>query len=287
MESSESAAFYFTMAFYFTVAFCCTIRYSPFARATAIPTLSYLEIGYCGVVIVASYALRGSTGFGGAVAMPLLALIVPLKILVPVWTLLGIASSATIVARDYRSIAVYDLLRTLPAGLIGIAIGLYVFTALDAGTLARGLGLLVIAYGFYALWTTRPAAGPLPAASTLPSARLLAPIAGILGGAVGTTFGTMASIFYAIYFDAVRLAKHHFRATMSAMILSLSLVRGLGYFAVGEFGLEALKTFALFFPMMLFGVFVGDRFYGGIGELAFRRLVAAVLIVSGLALLVK
>jgi uncharacterized protein len=243
-------------------------------------------------VIVASYALRGSTGFGGAVAMPLLALIVPLKILVPVWTLLGIASSITIVARDYRSIAAYALLRTLPAGLIGIAVGLYVFTALDAGTLARGLGLLVIAYGFYALWTTRPAPGP-PAAGQKPlpgkqlSHGLLAPIAGILGGAIGTTFGTMASLFYAIYFDAIRLAKHHFRATMSAMILSLSLVRGLGYFAVGEFGLEALKTFALFFPMMLFGVFVGDRFYGGIGELAFRRLVAAVLILSGFALLVK
>jgi uncharacterized membrane protein YfcA len=233
-------------------------------------------------VIVASYALRGSTGFGGAVAMPLLALVVPLKILVPVWTLLGVASSITIVARDYRSIAAYDLLRTLPAGLMGIAVGLYVFTALDAGTLARGLGLLVIAYGLYALWsTTRPPTGRKP------SPRLLAPIAGILGGAVGTTFGTMASIFYAIYFDAIRLAKHHFRATMSAMIFSLSLVRGLGYFAVGEFGLEVLKTFALFFPMMLLGVFIGDRFYGGMSDLTFRRLVAAVLILSGLALLAK
>jgi uncharacterized protein len=268
--------------------FSATIRHSPFAlsRDAAIPALSYFEIAYCAIVIVASYALRGSTGFGGAVAMPLLALVVPLKILVPVWTLLGIASSVTIVARDYRSIATYDLLRTLPAGVVGIAVGLYVFTALDAGTLARGLGLLVIAYGLYALWTTRPAAAP-PAAGALPSPRLLAPIAGILGGAVGTTFGTMASIFYAIYFDAIRLAKHHFRATMSAMILALSLVRGLGYFAVGEFGLEALKTFALFFPMMLIGIFVGDRFYGGIGDLAFRRLVAAVLILSGLALLAK
>ena len=156
------------------------------------------------------------------------------------------------------------------------------------------LGLLVIAYGLYALWsTTRPAAGRSPrppaprcrgrhAAGGAP--RRPSPAS---GGAVGTTFGTMASIFYAIYFDAIRLAKHHFRATMSAMILSLSLVRGVGYFAVGEFGLEALKTFALFFPMMLLGVFIGDRFYGGMSDLTFRRLVAAVLIVSGLALLVK
>jgi uncharacterized protein len=244
------------------------------------------------VVVIACYALRGSTGFGGVVAMPLLALVVPLKILVPVWTLLGIASSVTIVARDYRSIAAYELLRTLPAGLIGIAVGLYVFAAIDAGTLARGLGVLVVAYGLYALWTTTQPAAPAPGTAAPtgkpPSgSRVLAPIAGILGGAVGTTFGTMASIFYAIYFDAIRLAKHQFRATMSAMILTLSLVRGLGYFAVGEFGLEALKTFALFFPLMLIGVFVGDRFHGGIGETAFRRLVAAVLILSGVALLVR
>src|SRR5262245_41825165 len=92
--------------------------------------LSWLEFAYCGVVIVACYALRGSTGFGAAAAMPLLALVVPIKVLVPVWTLLGIASSVTIVARDYRYVAVAVLVRTLPAGLIGIAIGLYVFTVL-------------------------------------------------------------------------------------------------------------------------------------------------------------
>ena len=40
------------------------------------------------------------------------------------------------------------------------------------------------------------------------------------------------------YFDAIRLPKDRFRATMSAMILTLSIVRGLGYAAVGEFGRE-------------------------------------------------
>ena len=89
-------------------------------------SLSYAEIAYCGVVIVAAYAVRGSTGFGAAAAMPLLALVVPLKVLVPVWTLLGATSSVTIVAKDYRHIAVRELLTTLPAGLIGIAIVLIV-----------------------------------------------------------------------------------------------------------------------------------------------------------------
>ena len=245
-------------------------------------SLSYLEIAYCCVVIIAAYALRGSTGFGAAAAMPLLALVVPLKILVPVWTLLGAASSVTIVAKDYRHIAVRELLTTLPAGLIGIAIGLTVFTALDTATLARGLGALVVAYGCYALWTTM-----WPPAPARPAPRILAPIAGLLGGAVGTTFGTMASLFYAIYFDAIRLAKERFRATMSAMLLTLSAVRGAGYWAVGEFGSEALFAFALAFPMMLIGIVIGDRFHAAMTDLTFRRLVPIVLIVSGIALMVK
>jgi uncharacterized protein len=248
-------------------------------------SLSWLELAYCGVIIVACYALRGSTGFGAAAAMPLLALVMPIKIIVPVWTLLGIASSVTIVARDYRSVAAVALLRTLPAGLIGIAIGLYVFTVLDARTLAQGLGVMVVAYGAYSLWaTTRP---PPAAAQRQPSPRLLAPVAGLFGGAVGTTFGTMASLFYAVYFDAISLPKQSFRATMSTMILTLSVVRGLGYLAVGEFGREEVITFALAFPMMLIGIYIGDRFHAGMSEKTFRRMVGAVLVVSGLALLVK
>jgi uncharacterized protein len=243
--------------------------------------LSSWQIAYCCIVIVAAYAVRGGTGFGSAAAMPLLALVVPLKLLVPVWTLLGVASSVTIVAHDYRQIAVREMLRTVPAGLIGIAAGLYAFKTLDTRTLTMGLGALVIAYGCWSLWTTtQPAAQPF-------GSRLIAPAAGFLGGFVGTTFGTMASIFYAIYFDAIRLAKAHFRATMSAMMLTLSVVRGMGYLMVGEFGGDALIAFAFAFPLMLLGIFIGDRFHADMPELTFRRAVAVLLIVSGAALLMK
>jgi uncharacterized membrane protein YfcA len=185
------------------------------------------------------------------------------------------------VAHDYRQIAVREMLRTVPAGLIGIAAGLYAFKTLDTRTLTLGLGALVIAYGCWSFWmTTRPAGQAL-------SSRAIAPAAGFLGGFVGTTFGTMASIFYAIYFDAIRLAKAHFRATMSAMMLTLSVIRGAGYFAVGEFGREALIAFAFAFPLMLFGIFIGDRFHADMPELTFRRAISVLLIVSGAALLVK
>jgi hypothetical protein len=77
--------------------------------------LSNLEWGYCAVVLVASYALRGSTGFGGFAAMPLLALVIPMKVLVPVWTLLTISSSATLFGKDRKHVSFPMILRILPS----------------------------------------------------------------------------------------------------------------------------------------------------------------------------
>lgn len=242
--------------------------------------LTPLEAGYCMLVLVASYALRGSTGFGGFAAMPLLALVIPLKVLVPVWTLLTISSSATLFGRDRKQVSMALILRILPSCTLGIAIGLYLFKVLDAALLARGLGVLVTGYGFYALWQMRGGGDRKPP-------RSVATAASFLAGAVGTVFGTMASIFFAIYMDAIRVTKEQFRGTLAALMMTLAVVRGIGYFAVGEFGRESLLLFAAALPFMLLGIFLGDRIHTGMSEATFRRTVCVILILSGIPLMLK
>lgn len=243
--------------------------------------LTPLEMAYCILVLVASYALRGSTGFGGFAAMPLLALVIPMKLLVPVWTLLTISSSATLFGKDRRHVSMSMILRILPSCSLGIAAGLYLFTVLDAALLARGLGVLVTAYGLYVLWQMRkgPVAGHAP--------RGLATAASFMAGAVGTVFGTMASIFFAIYMDALRVTKDQFRGTLAALMMTLAVIRGLGYFAVGEFGRESLLLFAAALPFMLLGIFAGDRIHSGMSDNTFRRVVCVILILSGIPLMLK
>ena len=232
--------------------------------------------------MVLAYAARGSTGFGAAAAMPLLGLVIPLKVLIPAWTLIGLFAGITLLGRDRHHIVWREMIGLVPGTLVGIAIGLWVFKTLDAATLARSFGVVVMLYGLYSLWNTfRP-----PAKWTVPG-RAAAAIAGVLGGVIGTTFGTMASLFYAIYFDAIRMTKERFRASMSAALVSLGVVRGLGYFAIDEFNREVLETVALAVPMMLIGIFIGDRIYAGLSDLTFRRVVAAALVVSGGALMIK
>ena len=245
-------------------------------------SLSPLEMAYCGAVLLFAYGLRGSTGFGGALGMPFLALVIPLKLLVPVWTLLGAASSITILGRERKRVSRRDLVAFVPWCVLGIAIGLYFFKTLDARTLARGLGIMVLVYGSYSLWKTlRPASerGTVP--------RALGPLASTLSGVVGALFGTMATVFFAIYLDTRSLAKEAFRATISAMLLTLSVVRGIGYYAVGEFTGEVWLTFLAAVPLMLAGIYIGDRVHVNISELAFRRMVSVLLMLCGGPLLLK
>lgn len=232
--------------------------------------------------MIVAYAARGSTGFGAAAAMPLLGLVIPLKTLIPAWTLIGVAAGLALFGSDRRHIAWREMAKLVPGCLVGIAAGLYVFTQLDSVTLAKGLGALVLLYGLYALWGTYRAA-PKPQVPP----RTAAAIGGFLGGLIGTVVGTMGSVFFAIYYDAIQLAKQHFRATMTAILLTLAVVRGIGYWAVGEYSREVLILAGILFPMMLAGIFIGNRFHHGMSDLTFRRTVSGALIASGLALLVK
>ena len=257
-------------------------HYSRRARSPPIETLSPFAIAYCFVVMVAAYTARGASGFGAAVAMPLLGLVLPLKVLVPAWTIIALAASVALLGEDRKHVAWKEVARLIPGTLIGIAAGLYVFTQISSETLTRWLGIAVLLYGLYSLiGTFRP-----DTKLKLPPA--VAPaLGGFGGGMTGAVLGTMGSVFFAMYFDAIRLAKEQYRATMTAILFTLTVVRGIGYWAVDEFNREVLVTAAVLFVPMIIGIFIGSRFHHGMSDLVFRRTVSGALIASGLALLVK
>ena len=245
-------------------------------------SLSALELAYCAMVLLLAYGLRGSTGFGGSVGMPLLALVVPIKILVPVWTLLGLVSSLAILGKDRRHVDVKKFLYFIPWCALGVAVGLYFFATLDSRTLLRALGVMVLGYGVYFFWTTLRAD-----AFGAASPRWLSPVAAWLAGVVGALFGAMATVFFAMYLDVKTMAKTAFRATVSAMLLALCIGRGIGYWAVGEFTREVWFAFAAALPLMFLGIWIGDRVHVRLSELAFKQAVCAVLVICGIPLLFR
>jgi uncharacterized membrane protein YfcA len=241
----------------------------------ALAGLSGWELGYCVGVILLAYGLRGGTGFGGAVGMPLLALVLPVKTLVPVWTLLGFTSSLAILGHERRHVDRGAFVAFLPWCALGVVVGLLLFASLDERVLGRALGAAVLLYAAYSL-----RAGARPP-------RILGPVAAALSGAVGAMFGAMASVFYGMFLDARRLNREAFRATGSAMLLALSFARGIGYWLAGEFSAESWWLFAAALAPMLAGIYIGDRVTLGLTQVAFRRLVCVTLVLSGIPLLLR
>jgi uncharacterized membrane protein YfcA len=246
-----------------------------------VDALSVPQLIFFCFVILLSYAIRGSAGFGG-VTVPLLALTMSLKTVVPMVTVLGILSSALILRTEYRHIVWRDLWRVMPWCVAGVGLGVYFFKIIDALTLTRMLGGFVLAYGLHSLWTTfrRSLKVKLPMFA-------VTPVAGMLAGFVGTMFGSMAGMFFAIYLDILKHGKDEFRATVAGILFGLGIFRGAGYIAVGEFTRDVVIACAVALPMMALGVFLGNRIHANLNDVMFRRLVAGVLVLSGIPLLLR
>lgn len=235
--------------------------------------LSPLALAYCAVVLLLNFTLRGSLGFGGALGLPLLALAIPVKVIAPAWSLIGIVSSMTIAGRGRAHIDWREFRGILPGCALGIVAGLVIFKAVDTVTLGRALGVFIIAYAAYSWWGKR-----------VLRSNLVRQAASVLSGIVGTLFGAMATIFFAIYMEAGRMTKDAFRATMSAMIFTISVARTLGYAAVGELTWDSVILCAAAIPAMGVGLVLGDRIHTGLSPLAFQRFVCIALAVTGVAL---
>ncbi len=245
-------------------------------------SLSALQLAFCAAVLVIAYGVRGITGFGsGALAIPLLALALPLRVIVPVITLLGFFASVSHIVQDRSRIAWGELARLLPFTAVGVAAGLYLFVSLSAETLRSLLGGFVIVYALFSLRDGgfgRFEQGLAPL--------VLAP-AGTLAGLVATLFGGMSGPIYVVYLRMRRLGKAEFRVTIATILLVLALIRIAGYVSIGVFDRTALLAFATAVPAMALGTYAGNRLHARVSERWFTRVVAALLLLSGAALLLK
>jgi uncharacterized membrane protein YfcA len=74
---------------------------------------------------------------------------------------------------------------------------------------------------------------------------------------------------------------------VSAMLLTLSGARTVGYAAVGELTADSFILCAAAIPAMGVGLLVGDRIHTGLSQQAFQRVVCAALFLCGLPLLLR
>ena len=232
---------------------------------------------YFAVVLFAACFVRGLAGFGsGLIAVPLLTFVAPLPLVVPLVVLLDYLGSASQGLRNVAHVAWREQLVLVPFMLVGVPVGLHLLTALPREILARSLGAFVILYAVYQLL-------PLP---PLRGSRAFATVCGFFGGLVAPC-SARGGPFYVVYFSLLALDRTTFRATFAVNFLIDGGVRLIAYLATGLLGWTTLPLLAIGLPFAAAGLYVGGRIQTGFTQATFVRVVGALLVVSGIVLLLK
>lgn len=243
-----------------------------------IDAFSLPQLGVALVVLMAAYTFRGVTGFGsGLISIPLLTLFLPLTFVVPCINVLDVVASLVHGWRHRQHTRWRELWPVLPFTLAGVLFALYLLKSLHPVILAHALGVFILLFAGYNLL------GP---EIRQHCNRAWAMLAGSLGGLIGTLFGTGGPL-YVIYFQLRGLPKTVFRSTIATLFLLDGGMRLSGYIVSGFYNRTMLIWIIMAFPVMVLGMFIGGRIHTGISQRQFQRAIGILLVISGVALLIK
>jgi uncharacterized membrane protein YfcA len=166
-------------------------------------------------VIFVVTVIRSAFGFGEAlVAVPLLALVIPVEVAAPLAVLVSITVAICIIMQDWRKVHVRTAGWLVISTLFGIPLGLWLLSAAAEPVSKAILALVIIGFSAYSLGSRTPFE-----LKNDNLAWLFGFVAGILGGAYGMNGPPLV-----IYGALRRWSPEFFRATLQGYFLPASLI---------------------------------------------------------------
>jgi uncharacterized membrane protein YfcA len=202
------------------------------------------------IVIFLATLFRSAFGFGEAlIAVPLLALFIPLKVAAPLAVLVSITIAAVVVIQDWRKIHVRSAGWLVAASLLGIPLGLLLLTSTHQKAVKIALAIFIMVFAVYSLLGRKP-----PELKSDNRWWLLGCgfVAGITGGAYGMNGPPLV-----IYGAMRRWSAQHFRATLQAYFLPASVIGMVGYWVAGLWVPVVTHYYLLCLPVLLPAVWLG------------------------------
>ncbi len=227
------------------------------------------------VLFLAAFA-RSALGFGEAlIAVPILALVIPVQVAAPIAVLSSITVAATILLRDWRHVHVESAGWLIASTLVGTPFGLILLTRVPSAAAKACLGLALLGFGSYALLHRRPVS-----LANDRLAWLFGFAAGVLGGAFGMNGPPVV-----IYGSLRGWSPQRFRATLQGYFLPASAMAMAGYWTAGLWTSEVTRYYLYALPGVLVAVFLGRTMHSRMDTRSFGRVVnLGLLAIAGLLL---
>jgi uncharacterized membrane protein YfcA len=226
------------------------------------------------LIVVLGYTVLAVGGFGSAlVSMPLLALVLPVKLVMLDFT--GMLSQGVRLRRDLDR---REMMAIVPPQMLGMIVGVAALVWLPGRVLLALLGVFILGYALYSF----RGAGPRK-----PIARWWAVPAGLFGGLIGGMFGTGGAIF-ALYFTLRIPDFARMRATLSAVFVASTGARLLLFLLSGLLlQRDVWIGYLVLVPFVWVGLLIGHRLQGRLTPLQVARAVSVLLLFSGASVLGK
>jgi hypothetical protein len=229
-------------------------------------------------VIFLATLIRSAFGFGEAlIAVPLLALLMPVEVAAPLAVLLSITVAAVVVVQDWHKVHVRSAGWLFVSTLLGIPLGLLLLTTVAERIVKAMLAVVIIAFSGYSLvsrWQFELKNDRL--------AWLFGFGAGVLGGAYGMNGPPLV-----IYGALRRWSPQHFRATLQGYFLPASVVGMCGYWLAGLWVPAVTRYYLMSLPLALAAIFLGRVVNQRMNGQPFIRYVHIGLLVVGTTLLIQ
>jgi len=229
-------------------------------------------------VLFLASAIRSSLGFGEAlVAVPLMALALPVEVAAPLAVLVSITIALIVVVQDWRHVQVRTAGWLVLSTVAGIPIGLLALRTVPEPVVKVTLGLVIIGFSSHALLgrTRRRLEDDA-------HLWVFGFLAGILGGAYGMNGPPLA-----MYGSLRGWSPKHFRATLQGYFLPASLLGMFGYGLAGLWTERVNRLYLWSLPLVVIATFVGRWLHHRLDSRRFRLAVHAGLVVIGIILLAQ
>jgi uncharacterized protein len=231
------------------------------------------------IVFLASL-IRSTFGFGEAlVAVPLLALIIPVSIAAPLAVLLSTTIAGIVVVQDWHKIHLRSAAWLLAPTFLGIPIGIALLASAHPQLIKGLLALILIAFSGYFLLGRKPPQLHNDRRAWMLSCGLLA---GVLGGAYGMNGPPLV-----VYGAMRRWSPQHFRATLQGYFFPAGLVTLAGYWMRGLWTPPVTHAYLLSLPVLLPAILLGRWFNHRLRGESFLKYVHGGLVLIGMVLLLQ
>lgn len=236
------------------------------------------------ILIISFFAslVRSTLGFGEAlIAVPFFLLFLPVDVAVPLAVMLSIVIALVVVIQDHKKIHFHSAKWLIIYAVLGLPLGILILTYANETIVKTGLGILIILYSLYSLYFTKNKA-------LEEDNKFWLFVCGFLSGVFGGAYGLNGPPLV-VYGNLRQWSAKHFRATLQAYFLPVSLLSVVGYYAKGlittEVNIYFLYSLITTIPAIFLGRYLNHKLKDG----AFFKyvywglmLISVVLIVSTL-----